>query len=365
MNKTAERKQPSKWSDCITVQRLIKRIAKLILLLTKVTLHIMLWPLLTTFKRCWSEIKFAMSYGKDRFEAQLVRRDHMVLSSRARMIEVCIESSFQPLLQLYLVLPTLIQYFHCLSHHEFAESSLVDTIIPLPKLQFWSVITSVVCLSWSFNFYKITQKHGALDFNVNLSGRICLQASTFLQISTRLLAFVLLAYCFGHGNFWPMVVMLQIHIIMMAVLHYYISEQRKFGGWCSKPVKNLRLLNHCLLNGIANIYLHNRITYMDSKTEKQRMALKFENPCVQEMSWYKIKKHTFWRQAIFNLIFVSENMFIIILLQTVIPGVVPVILLILIPVGHLLGIILNIAYYKFFHLWKDSFSLKKQISLEM
>ena len=214
MHERSEGQHTTKWSECKRLQGIIYRTAKLSLLLMKIILHIIFWPLLTTFKRCFSEIKFANSYGKDRFEAQLVKRDHMVLSSRARMIEVCIESSFQPLLQLYLVLPTLIQYFDCLSSDELIEFSLADTLMSIPALQFLSVITSVIALSWSINFYKVTQKHGALDLNVNFSGRICLQISTFLQISCRLLTFVLLSYCFGPGNFWPMIAILQLHIFI-------------------------------------------------------------------------------------------------------------------------------------------------------
>ena len=360
MHEPSEGQHTTKWTECKRLQSIIYRTAKLSLLLIKIILHIIFWPLLTTFKRCFSEIKFANSYGKDRFEAQLVKRDHMVLSSRARMIEVCIESSFQPLLQLYLVLPTLIQYFDCLSSDELIEFSLADTLMSIPALQFLSVITSVIALSWSINFYKVTQKHGALDLNVNFSGRICLQISTFLQISCRLLTFVLLSYCFGPGNFWPMIAILQLHILLMAVLHYYTTEQRKFEDWRSDTITNLRLLHHCILNGIGNIYIHNRITYMDSKTEAERMKLKFEKHYYIETGI-----STFWRQVISNLIFVLENMLIIILVYTSIPGIVPNLLLIFIPIGHLIGIIFNIIYYKFFHIWKDAFSLDRHISLTL
>ena len=352
----------SKCSVCGRLQGYVYKATKISLILLKVSSQVMFWPLLTTLKRCWSEIRFANSSGKDRFEAQLKRRDHLILSSRARMIEVCIESSFQPLLQLYLVLPTIIQYFECLSNHKSIEYShalheYADNILTISRLQFWSVITSVVCLSWSVNFYKITQKHGALDLNVNFSGRICLQVSTFLQISCRLLAFVLLAYCFGPGNFWPMVAILQLHILLMAILHYFITEERQFKDWYSNPMKNLRLLHHCLLNGVGNIYLHNRITYMDFRTAKERMKLQ-----VIKHSYQETGIPTFWRQAIFNAIFVSENIIIIILVCTVIPGIVPLPLLIFVPIGHLLGIILNIAYYMFFHLWKDMLTLERHIS---
>ena len=85
------------------------------------------------------------------------RRDHTILSSRARMIEVCIESSFQPLLQLYLLLPKLINYFECEFYKEILEKPILETFSTESVLQFWSVITSVLALAWSFNFYKVTQ----------------------------------------------------------------------------------------------------------------------------------------------------------------------------------------------------------------
>ena len=319
-----------------------------------------------TAKRCYSEIRFAQSYGKDRFEAQMIRRDHMILSSRARIIEVCIESSFQPLLQLYLVLPTLIHYFKCISGDISNSSSnfvsLLNKVTTTAGLQFLSVTTSIACLAWSFNFHKVTQKRGALDLSVNFLGRVCLQLSAFLQISCRLLTFVLLAYCCGPGEFWPMVVVLLIHIVLMSSLHYHFAtDEMRFQTWKSgNIIKNLRLVHHCILNGIGNIYIPNRITYMDSKTEAERMKLKFEKHYYIETGI-----STFWRQVISNLIFASENMLIIILVYTSIPGIVPNLLLIFIPIGHLIGIIFNIIYYKFFHIWKDALSLDRHISLTL
>ena len=350
---------PSNWTRDNNCLNAISRAIRLIYIFVyKFLIHILLWPLIMTFKRCWSEIKFALSYGRDRFEAQLMRRDHMIISSRARIIEVCIESSFQPLLQLYLVLPTLMQHFGCLSL-DISETwgSFFDRLTTTSGLQFFSVITSVACLSWSLNFYKVTQKRGALDLSVNFAGRVCLILSAFLQISSRLLGFVLLAYSFGPGEFWPMILILMVHILLMSCLQYKFSKTMKLKKWtCANIITNLRDIHHCILNGISNIYLHNRITYLDAKTEKERKRWKYsKKDNVRE-------KRTFWRQIIFNAVFTLENITIIAVVQTRIPGLIPTQLLAYILVGHLMGIMFNVVYYKFFHIWKDTFNWKGQLS---
>ena len=225
------------------------------------------------FKRCYSEIKFVLAYGKDKFDFQMIRQDHILLSSRARMIEVCIESSFQPLLQLYLLLPTLIHYVDCGAIQEILTNPPHETFSRMDNLQFWSIFASVFCLSISFTHYKVTQKSGALDYHANPPGRIFLFLSILLQISCRLLAFVLLAYGFGPGQFWPMIAILQMHILLMATLHFITFKDVEVDN---TKIGLHRKLHHCLLNGIGNIYIHNCITYMDEKDVKERMKMKHE-----------------------------------------------------------------------------------------
>ena len=60
--------------------------------------------------------------------------------------------------------------------------------------------------------------------------------------------------------------------------------------------------------------------------------------------------------------FTVENIIIIAVVQTRIPGLIPTQLLAYILVGHLMGIMFNVAYYKFFHIWKDTFNWKGQLS---
>ena len=339
-----------KSNDCKSLKYFCIKLTTWIFFFAQTLLHILFWPLIMTFKRCITEIKFELAYGQKKFELQMIRQDHMILSSRARIIEVCIESSFQPLLQLYLLLPTLIHYVDCGAVHEIITNPPHETFSRMDKLQFWSVLTSVICLSISFNYYKVTQKSGALDYKANPAGRIFLFLSTLLQISCRLLAFVLLAYGFGPGQFWPMIAILQFHILLMTALHFVTFEYVEVDN---TKISLLRKLHHCLLNGIGNIYIHNCITYMDEKEVRERMMRKHEERQDQTDGPRKHGKETFWRQVLFNAIFVVENIGVIIFVSSRIPNTVPDSLLVFIVVGHLIGLIFGLIYYQFFHLWKD------------
>ena len=62
-------------------------------------------------KKFLSETRYLTSYGEERVKARIEAEDATIVSGRSQMIEVCSESSFQPLLQLYLFLPTLIISF--------------------------------------------------------------------------------------------------------------------------------------------------------------------------------------------------------------------------------------------------------------
>ena len=73
--------------------------------------HVILWPFVMHRKKFLSETRYLTSYGEERVKARIAAEDATIVSGRSQMIEVCSESSFQPLLQLYLFLPTLIVSF--------------------------------------------------------------------------------------------------------------------------------------------------------------------------------------------------------------------------------------------------------------
>ena len=87
-----------------------------------------------------------------------------VLYSTARVMEVSLESSFQPTIQLYLLFPALIENFN----HDKIDIKIFTLCKEgnLPILQAdqtISIITSILSLSWCFTSYHATLKRGALD----------------------------------------------------------------------------------------------------------------------------------------------------------------------------------------------------------
>ena len=76
-------------------------------------LMIILWPFLMLFQRFVSTRNSAIATTEEKFNQKGTKDEDLIVSARAQIIEVSIEASFQPLLQLYLLLPTLLQLESC------------------------------------------------------------------------------------------------------------------------------------------------------------------------------------------------------------------------------------------------------------
>ena len=85
--------------------------------------HIIFWPFEMHRKKFLTEKRYLTSHGE---KARLESEDATVVSGRSQVIEVCSESSFQPLLQLYLLLPTLIVSFRNLGTEVSFNQSAKD-----------------------------------------------------------------------------------------------------------------------------------------------------------------------------------------------------------------------------------------------
>jgi hypothetical protein len=109
-------------------------------------------------------------------------------------------------------------------------------------------------LTWSFTFYQSVKKRGALDFGANPLGRLILLFSNTFQISSRLVAFALLAYSWGDGNFWQAFVFVLLHILVMA-------EDEESKGMA---------IFQSILNGISNLCVNNLMLPLASKGKKNQ-----------------------------------------------------------------------------------------------
>ena len=306
--------------------------------------HILFWPFEMHRKKFLCETRYLTSQGKERVEARLECEDATIVSSRSQMIEVCSESSFQPLLQLYLFLPTLIVSFQNFGTEVSFDQSAKDLFSNLSNLQFWSILTSCISLAWSFTFYQSIKKRGALDFDANPLGRLILLFSNIFQISSRLVAFVLFAYSWGDGNFWPAFVFVLVHILVMAAFHFEAKDKET---WRKLESKGMAVFQS-ILNGISNLYMNNLILPLPSKEKKKPQTMG--------------SKGSFNRQLIVDGVFVVENLAIILLAGLVLNIDVVWPLLIFVSLGQFCGLLLKGVYYRFFHIW-SSILTKKDINV--
>ena len=319
----------------------MKATSKICLNVLKSFLFILFWPFVMHWKMFLSEVNYQTSSGENRVRAKRMAEQKRIMGARSRLIEVTSESSFQPLLQFYLFLPTLIVFLINLNNESFNTDKRTEEFVnDIGKLQFWSILTSFLSLSWSFTSYQCLKKNGALNFGTNPSGRVSLLISNGLQILCRLVAFVSLAYCFGDGNFLPAFILVLIHVLAMAGVNYITEQNIELNS-----MKTIPKIYHYLLNGISNIFLHTQILTMpDGEQRKQR----------------KEKEHSLLRQMVVDIIIMAEN--VLITICAVFLTDIPLPFLLFVPLGHLFGLILKGSYYKWFHIWSEILEFRNPCS---
>ena len=228
-------------------------------------LYVAFWPLICHAKKFYHEGRYLTSYGKDRITERKRFEESTIVSSRAQISEVCSEATFQPLLQLYLLLPVLMTY----DYSKLLKKSVTEFADEVPELQFWSIVTSCLALAWSFSSYQATKKNGALDFDSNLAGRLVLLLSCICQISARLVILVIFAYTCGPGNFWPLMAGCFVHTLFVSLIHWATKNDSRTTNdelfW-----KNGQVAYQCLINGISDLYVFTSILPRETKDNSNK-----------------------------------------------------------------------------------------------
>merc|ERR1719412_2118772 len=137
--------------------------------------------------------------------------------------------------------------------------------------------------------------------------------------------------------YYPLLVFLAAHIVLMTVLHFVFSDAKKY--WQKGGFLNLSFLHYVIGNALANIYIHNWIK-MDP------LLIPFTKP-LQHVS-------TLIRQLVFDLVFVTENITLLtIALNSNIKELREnnVELAIILMGFTLVGLVLKCVYYRYLHIW--------------
>ena len=109
---------------------------------------ILIWPIWSHGQKFLSQGLYLTSHGQERIKQRKKFLKDSIISSRSSIVEICTEATFQPLLQLYLLLPKLLSE----DYHSLLEQDISDFFSDVPTLQFWAIVTNFDNFSLG-NFY--------------------------------------------------------------------------------------------------------------------------------------------------------------------------------------------------------------------
>ena len=219
---------------------------------------VVLWQPLTAILKFYRDGKFDTSQGKSRLKKLKKRRYHDLSASRADIIETSIEATFEPLVQGYIMFPSIITMIDKLNHSIEWKGNILQIGFELESIeiaQLFSIISSVVSLAWCFSDYTSVKKHLQLDIGVSPFSRLLMCIWMTLQVTARLLAFMLFTVYWGPGNIYPLIIFTFIHMILASIIHVVFSEDVAL--W--KRGRYLKFVHNVILNSFASIYFHNYI----------------------------------------------------------------------------------------------------------
>ena len=230
-----------------------------------------LWQPLTALIKFYRDGKYETSSGKDKVKELRKRRYLDVAASRADLIETSIEATFEPLVQGYIIFPSIINITNRLKNfYEFDQTDGKLTInqfemSSLEQVQLFSIGTSILGLVWTYSDLTSVKKHLQLDIFVSPVSRILMCIWMILQLTARLLAFMLFAVYCGPGNIYGLMIFAAVHIMLALVIHLIFSEDIAF----LKKGRYLKFFHNVILNSFSSMFFHNYLRLDEMPIDKQ------------------------------------------------------------------------------------------------
>ena len=146
----------------------------------------------------------------------------------------------------------------------------------------------------------------------------------------RVLCLTLFTYIFGPGNFWPLMVFIAGHVLLITIL------QTLFDYLVWKEF-SLQSLFDNIFQGISNIYFHNQINQYVNRKSSRKLVKGLE-----------LAHHLF-----IECIIILENTVMLILVILSLDNMVILGLVIGSYLVYLLGLSIKMGFYKFCYIWND------------
>ena len=230
---------------------------------------VVLWQPITALIKFYRDGRYETSSGKDKVKQLKERRLLDVAASRADLIETSIEATFEPLVQGYIIFPSIINITNQLKNFYVVDQTGDLTIqfhmTSLEQIQLFSIVSSIVSLAWTYSDLTSVKKHLQLDICVSPVSRILMCIWMILQLTARLLAFMLFAVYWGPGNIYVLMVFAAVHIILALVIHMIFSEDIAF----FKKGHYLKFFHNVMLNSFSSMFFHNYLRLDQMPIDKQ------------------------------------------------------------------------------------------------
>ena len=229
-----------------------------------------LWQPLTALIKFYRDGKYETSSGKEKVKELRKRRYLDVAASRADLIETSIEATFEPLVQGYIIFPSIINITNRLKNfYEFDKTGNLTInqfeMSSLEQVQLFSIGTSILGLVWTYSDLTSVKKHLQLDIFVSPVSRILMCIWMSLQVTARLLAFMLFAVYWGPGNIFSLMIFAAVHILLALVIHLIFSEDIAF----LKKGRYLKFFHNVILNSFSSMFFHNYLRLDEMPIDKQ------------------------------------------------------------------------------------------------
>jgi len=270
---------------------------------------VIFWQPITALFKFYRDGVYETASGNQRVDARIRKRQSDLTASRGQLIEVNVESAFEPIIQGYIIFPNIIDIAEKVSNMVSIKSdgkveiSLAFTTVETAQLI--SIATSIISLAWCYSEYHSVRKNMLLDITVSPCSRVTMFFYMLMQIIARLLAFQLFALYWGPGQLYPLVIFVVIHMFISSIVHVFYSEDLHY----VRKGKYLKFAHNTMMNAFATIYFHNYLR-MDEmpRIGRNQDTEKSESIDIEEADAQTPGLHisTFTRQIAFDILYFSE-----------------------------------------------------------
>ena len=147
---------------------------------------IIFWQPITALFKFYRDGTYETSSGNQRVDARIRKRQSDLTASRGELIEVNVESAFEPIIQGYIIFPNIIDIAEKMGKMvtitDGGNVQIALQFTTVETAQLLSIITSMVSLAWCYSEYHSVRKNMLLDITVSPCSRVTMFLYMLMQV---------------------------------------------------------------------------------------------------------------------------------------------------------------------------------------